>query len=79
MVSEEKVQEVALDALDALDEERLAAIEAQTADDECHEAEHCFNDCNGYYDEDSGEYDDPEDCVHCGCCYCTPCSYARVA
>jgi hypothetical protein len=25
---------------------------------------------------------DPEDdagCVHCGCCSCTPCEYARVA
>lgn len=31
--------------------------------------EHCGNDCGA---------EDPEECVHCGCCTCTSCEYARV-
>ena len=40
---------------------------------------HCGNDCGGIYDEYSGDREEPVDCVHCGCCTCTSCEYARVA
>lgn len=42
--------------------------------------DHCGNDCGGYRDEDSGDWEDSDDCVHCECCCtCTSCEYARVA
>lgn len=83
MVSQEKIDEI---VQDALDEERLTRIEEQTEADECPGAgldsdgneEHCGNDCGGYYDPESGDHEEPVDCVHCLCCGCTPCSYARV-
>jgi hypothetical protein len=64
---------------DALDEERLNRIEEQTEDEEC----------PGSYDPGDGElvhcddeWDDEEgerfNCVHCECCICPSCFYARV-
>jgi hypothetical protein len=41
---------------------------------------HCGNDCGGYRDEDSGDWEDAVACVCCECCCtCTSCEYARVA
>ncbi|GAA0738490.1 hypothetical protein Drose_04500 [Dactylosporangium roseum] len=41
--------------------------------------EHCGNDCGGYYDADSGDWEEPVNCEHCGCCSCNSCAYARHA
>lgn len=38
---------------------------------------HCGDDCRGRQDE-AGSTHPAEDCVHCGCCTCTSCEYARV-
>jgi hypothetical protein len=79
-----KREELELDARDEAkreEEEAAAAGEQQCpgviySTDE--EPEHCGNDCRGIYHEDSGEHDDPQDCVHCECCGCNSCAYARV-
>lgn len=78
--------------LDAQDEQRRAEQAAAAGeDDECPgagyafgEPEHCGNDCGGRPirdddGDDTGEWDEPVDCVHCECCTCTSCSYARHA
>lgn len=48
-------------------------------DDEPCGGEHCGNDCGGTPIGETGDYDEPLDCVHCFCCACTSCEYARVA
>lgn len=67
-------------ALDAADEQRHAEQAAAADDDGCPEEVHCGNDCGGTSANDgTGERYEAEDCVHCDCCTCNSCAYARVA